>query len=249
MSLCVLLAASMLQSTTDEDDNVLQLSVYPTSQGLVIARFACGIILHMQLQNELVCGLKNMKFAINHFYRFDNPQIAFLAGFLQATSIFVIELVNFIVILTSATYLDVVMNFMALAVIAEFDDKFFDALGNDGIKAVIDDPAYEDLYKITRTSSRNCSEGNVLEDDTALLYQDENGLSKAPIASIANGTDLCMRVNFLEMGIKGVFMRASYKIMRVLQITVWFYFLPFLALLGSYMVPYFYQVSGLARVA
>lgn len=239
----------MLQSTA-EDSNAPILSVYPNSQGLVIARFACGIILHMQLQNELVCGLKNMKFAINHHYRFDNPQVAFMAGFLQATSIFVIELVNFIVILTSATYLDVVMNFMALAVIAEFDDKFFDALGNDVIKDVIENPAYEDLYKITRTSSRNCSEANVLEDDTAISYLDEAGqLKNLTMSSANNETALCMRVSFLELGLTGVFMRAIFKVMRVIQISVWFYFLPFLALLGSYMVPYFYQVSGLANVA
>jgi hypothetical protein len=48
----------------------------------VIARFACGIILHMQLQNELSSGINNMKFALNHFYRFENWHLAFLAGFL-----------------------------------------------------------------------------------------------------------------------------------------------------------------------
>jgi hypothetical protein len=94
-----------------------------------------------------------MKFSINHYYRFEKPWIAFLAGFLQATSIFVVEIVNFIVILTSQSYLDIVMNFMALAVIAEFDDAFYSALGSEKNKKIIEDPAFEDLYKITRTSS------------------------------------------------------------------------------------------------
>lgn len=113
-----------------------------------------------------------MKFSLNHFYRFEKPKIAFFAGFLQTSAIFMIEIVNFIVILTSTNYLDVVMNFMALAVIAEFDDKFFDALGDDDIKGMIDDPNYDDLYKITRTSSRNCSRNNQIDDDT--LPQDGN---------------------------------------------------------------------------
>jgi hypothetical protein len=78
----------------------------------------------------------------------------------------VIEIISFVVILTSPTYLDVVMNFMALAVIAEFDDKFFDALGDDELKRMIDDANYDDLYKITRTSSKNCSDENITEDDT-----------------------------------------------------------------------------------
>jgi hypothetical protein len=55
----------------------------------------------MQMQNELISGLNNMKFALNHFYRFEKPKIAFFAGFLQASAIFMIEIVNFIVILTS----------------------------------------------------------------------------------------------------------------------------------------------------
>jgi hypothetical protein len=85
---------------------------------------------------------------------------------LQASSIFVIEIISFVVILTSPTYLDVVMNFVALAVIAEFDDKFFDALGDDELKRMINDANYDDLYKITGTSSKNCSDKNKMKDDT-----------------------------------------------------------------------------------
>ena len=66
-----------------------------------------------------------MKFALNHDYRFENYKVAFLAGFMQATMIFVVEIVNFFAILTAGSILDVVMNFMALAIIAEFDDFFF----------------------------------------------------------------------------------------------------------------------------
>jgi hypothetical protein len=65
----------------------------------VIARFLCGMILHMQLLYELCSGMNNMKFALNHDYRFESPIFAWLAGFMQAFSIFVIESVNFFVIL------------------------------------------------------------------------------------------------------------------------------------------------------
>lgn len=72
-----------------------------------------------------------MKFAINHEFRFRNYRVAFLSGLLQATMIFTVETVNFIAIMSCYTILDVVMNFMALAVISEFDDAFYGALGND----------------------------------------------------------------------------------------------------------------------
>lgn len=191
-----------------------------------------------------------MKFATNHHYRFDRPLIAFLAGFFQATSIFAIELVNLTVILSASTYLEVVMNFMALAIIAEFDDKFYDALGEDELKDLIENPAFDHLYTVTRTSSRDCSEANKLEDDIYNLVYGQSDQLNDPVKGADNGTGpgLTMKVSYLELGWIGVFLRAIYKVMRVVQVTLWFYFLPFLVLLGSYFVPHYYQVTGRATV-
>jgi len=80
-----------------------------------------------------------MKMANNHEYRFENYRICWLAGFMQMTMIITVECVNFVAILTSTTILDVVMNFMALAVISDFDDFFYGALGNDPNKEVLTD--------------------------------------------------------------------------------------------------------------
>ena len=95
-----------------------------------------------------------MKFALNHDYRFENYKIAFLAGFMQATMIYVVEIVNFFAILTATSILDVVMNFMALAIIAEFDDFFYAALGEDDAKKMLyDAEEFEPLLRISRTTS------------------------------------------------------------------------------------------------
>jgi hypothetical protein len=110
-----------------------------------------------------------MKFANNHEYRFENNRIAWLAGCMQMFMIITVEMVNFLSILTSTAILDVVMNFMALAIIADFDDCFYSALGNDPNKLVLSDPAYDDMFIIRRTTSRNCSnkiDPHLLDDDT-----------------------------------------------------------------------------------
>ena len=57
-----------------------------------------------------------------------------------------VELVNIIYILTSNEVKDLIMNFKALAIIAEFDDIFYDALGLDTTKELLTYPAYDDLY-------------------------------------------------------------------------------------------------------
>ena len=122
----------------------------------------------MQLLYELCSGMNNMKFALNHDYRFESPGFAWLAGFMQAFSIFVIETVNFFVILESDNFLTVVMNFMALAIISEFDDAFFSDLSLEKLREVIDNPDFSNLYLITRTSSYTAyeNEGNALRDET-----------------------------------------------------------------------------------
>ena len=135
-------------------------------------------------------------------------------------------------ILTSETYLDVVMNFMALAVISEFDDAFYGALGEDPIKDILTNAAYDDLYTITRTSSSGAAENedNILEDDTV----PEN-----------------LKEQFRYIGVKyegaEKVLRFVYKVFRILQTTVWFYFLPFVALLGSYLVPYIIRENAKAN--
>ena len=89
-----------------------------------------------------------MKFAINHHYKFTNYRIAFLAGILQASMIFIVEIVNFFAIMRSTTISDIVMNFMAFAAISEFDDAFYSALGDDSMKLLLTDPSFDDLYTI-----------------------------------------------------------------------------------------------------
>jgi hypothetical protein len=37
-------------------------------------------------------------------------------------------------------------------------------------------------------------------------------------------------------------MRIAYKLFRAFYVSIWFYFLPFLTLLGSYFVPYAFNL-------
>jgi hypothetical protein len=53
---------------------------------------------------------------------FQSPTTACLASFLQSFSVTCVEVANIEIILTSVTPTDIVYNFIALAIIAEFDD-------------------------------------------------------------------------------------------------------------------------------
>ena len=90
------------------------------------ARFIAGIMMHVAMTAELKMGIAKMKFVVNHMWRFEHPVTAFMTGFAQAWMIVLVTLLNYIVITARAqTVFDVVMDFLALVVISDFDNFFF----------------------------------------------------------------------------------------------------------------------------
>ena len=49
---------------------------------VIIARFICGMVLHMSFQGELAHAIVMMKYALNHWWKFKSYHQAFLAGLL-----------------------------------------------------------------------------------------------------------------------------------------------------------------------
>lgn len=131
---------------------------------IVFARFICGIVLHVSLSAELRQGMNLMKYAVNHPWKFEDYRVAFFSGFMQTNVVIIVELVNFIALITNETVLDIVMNFLALVVIADFDDFFFSATESE-FADVISDPKYDQFLIIQTTTSwnaRDCWEKNRL---------------------------------------------------------------------------------------
>lgn len=66
-----------------------------------------------------------------------------------------VEIVNYVALITNLSHLDIVMNFLALVVIADFDNFFYQALFDNTYKDVINDKETfgEFLFLQTTTSS------------------------------------------------------------------------------------------------
>lgn len=69
-----------------------------------------------------------MKFTSNHPTKFHSWVIPFVMGFMQTQMVTIIELVNLINICANNNIMDIVMNYVALAVVADFDDYIFEAV-------------------------------------------------------------------------------------------------------------------------
>lgn len=145
--------------------------------------------------------------------------------------IFIVEIVNFISILTSTSMQDIVQDFMALAVISEFDDLFYGALGDDENKTFLEEASdFEDLFLITKTTSKHAKFQHEDHELNDVCYNRENSDEKVYIY-----------IPFFERSPCNMLLRCLYLVYRTIYVSIWFYFLPFIALIGSYAVPYYLQ--------
>jgi len=64
------------------------------------------------------------------------------------------EIVNMLLINSSGTVMDIVMNFVALGAIAEFDDVIYDYIVGEKLKDLVDEGDNQVQLTIRRTSSR-----------------------------------------------------------------------------------------------
>jgi hypothetical protein len=221
------------------------LGVYPPTYWVIISRFVCGIVLHMQLQDELKAGLGKMKFAINHSYKFKpgiGYQVAFMSGLMQASMIMVVEIVNVLVILSYADTLNVVICFCALAIIAEFDNFFYEAIGANKDKELLEFDGFDELlYTIRRTSSsaaRGDFEPNKLDDPALDYIRDPKFNTHQWKLDGVKAGDNYIKINFRDRSFMNKVLMCIYRVYRCIYIN-WFYFFPFLCLLGSFYIPFF----------
>ena len=78
-------------------------------------------------------------------------------GFLQSFMTLMVEAVNMLVILQSMTTKDVVFNFIAVAIISDFDDFVFNSLQNEPLKELVSSDNAHELMKISFTTSSKCN--------------------------------------------------------------------------------------------
>lgn len=247
LSQIVLITLINLQITAN-GNAYANLGNFPTSSWVVIARFICCIVLHMALGDELAQGLNCMKYAINHPYRFANWRLACFCGFLQCSSVMFNESINILAILYSTDVMSVVMNFLALVVISDFDDFFYSGLRNESWKDFLTGETYTELLMITRTTSYRAKEESELHRITETAIQTKNPTLYAQLKESGEIPDFIYQ-NFWTRKIINQLFFIGYRILRLIYVSVWFYFLPFTILFGSYYVPYWLQVYNENKMA
>ena len=109
-----------------------------------------------------------MKYAVNHPYRFDRYDYAWLAAFFQFTSSLIIEITNLLVICCFSDTLSLVSNFIALVIVAEFDNYVLASMNDETFRLLLEQQFTEKAFIICHTTSVKCNDNeksNVKDDD------------------------------------------------------------------------------------
>ena len=124
----LILLAFLTNETYTDEETIEQFATPTTNVHIVLARFVAAVFLHYILTEETKQGFAIMKFANNHWWKFDNWFAAYFVGLTQVLNVFLVETVNMVIIISNVTILDVIMNFLALVILTEFDNFFFKAV-------------------------------------------------------------------------------------------------------------------------
>lgn len=114
---------------------------------------------------ELTNSLLRMKFVLNHEYKFDSPSFAFVNTLTQSIAILGVEFCSLLVILQSSNAQDTVMNFIALAIIASFDDYVYNSSSNEILKELLTDDISSELCVVAHTTSKRAKDWEMSKEE------------------------------------------------------------------------------------
>ena len=121
----VLLTACQLTAASALVYQLANFRMKPVSASIVVTRFICGLVFHIYLQAEFKQGYSLMSYALNHPWKFELPRLAFFVGFLQTFVVFAIELMTYVIVVGSNSYLDIVLGVLASFFIVTWSNFFF----------------------------------------------------------------------------------------------------------------------------
>ena len=118
----------------------------------------------------------------------------------------------------------IVFNFIALAIIAEFDNYVFASMKSESFKELTEKSFCKKVFVIHHTSSKKCKENELSN------VKDEDGVLRPLKVSISSRT-------FVNK-----FLYILYKLLRTFYVSLFFYFMPFSAIIISTLFPIIFKV-------
>lgn len=171
-----------------------------------------------------------MKYIANHSYRFEYPYTGFLLCLSEIIMQLVVEWVCILVCCISLAPMAIVFNFIALALVADFDNLMFEAL-KFPLALLVHERSHEEglepILIIEHTTSIRCGENEisrVMDPDTKHFRP--------------------LRVKFSKRTPGNMVAFAIYKICKTYYSSFYFYFNPYLVFVLQWIVPQIWYVDS-----
>ena len=127
------------------------------------------------------------------------------------------------VICSAEGIINIIFNFIALVVIAEFDDFVYDGLKNETFKELMSKEFIKDSTMIHHTTSKKCSDDLLTEQIDPL------------------GNPRPTKIRFSTRKCNNKCMFSFYKVIKACFLSFYFYYLPFIAIICSSAIGFFYN--------
>ena len=185
----------------------------------LFTRFICATILHLQIVEEVQGGITPMKYAANHPYKFVRYRWAFTCGYFKAIAGILVEVASIGVICAADNTIEIGMNFIALAIVADFDDIVLQSMKSESYRLLMENQFIEKALIINHTTSKVASDFDLSDQ------LDEQG-NKLPLKIRMKNRSCCNAVMYV-----------LYKSFRIFYVSIFFYFGPFSVIILSTILP------------
>ena len=136
-----------------------------------------------------------------------------------------IELANVSLLLMTTGTVNLISNFVSIVILNEFDNFVYVGMKDESLKKLIIPDFTETVCRINHTTSKKCSKFDLSD------VQDEDGNARPLKIQWGDRKNKCCR--------------CFYGFNRVFFVSVYFYFLPFMAMITQCVIPIYIRMYGL----
>jgi len=127
---------------------------YVVNWKIQVARFMAACLIHFQFEGKATQALRMMKFVSVHGSYFEHPGLSWLFPFFQLIAVIFVELVNMQNLAFIGDIMDLVINYVALGAIFEFDENFYTMYSASNYTTFIDRSNEQEIFNVVNFIKR-----------------------------------------------------------------------------------------------
>ena len=131
----LILSLALMRKAKNTNENLNKL---PKEKWIIIHRFILGVTVHMFIVSKISSGFKNIKYLLNHPWKFDQKLFALAIGYQQVAVFITIEICSFFIVMTSSSFQQIATSLLIMIAISQLDDLCYRFLPEAQYKLILE---------------------------------------------------------------------------------------------------------------